>query len=231
MAILALLLLVPWLWIGCREDPERTVRNIYEMQSDPTPENRERIRESLDHPDPGVRATALHVLVGLGVDDGAELAIRSLSDPDPFVRMIGAGLLGDLRSSDAAGLLGERLREDEDWHVRQKAAEALGEIGGKAASNALKYGFDDPIAEVRRASVMSVAKVAPSDALDRLLLLLQEDKDWEVRVQAARALADLGRAEALPVLEKVLYEDTNRFVQAAVARAIKVLKGESTGSP
>lgn len=211
---------------GCSQDPTSRIENIYSLQADPTDANLERVRGELDNPDGDVRATALHVLVTQPVEDGPELALRFLEDDHPFVRMTAAILLGNLKVKDGVHGLGRRLAEDEDWHVRQRAAEALAKIGGPEAADLLRAGFSDPIKEVRRASIMGVSRLAPADALDGLVVLLREDQDWEVRVQAARALAGLGLPEAAPALEEAVYGDDNEFVQAAAAHALKVITPE-----
>ncbi len=221
LALLAGLLLV-----GCSQDSATRIENIYSLQADPTEANLERVRKELDNPDGDVRATALHVLVTQPVADGSDLALTFLEDEHPFVRMTAAILLGDLQEQQAVPELGRRLTDDEDWHVRQRAAEALAKVGGEEAAGLLRAGFNDPIKEVRRASIMGVSRVSPADSLDGLVVLLREDPEWEVRVQAARALAGLGMSEAIPDLQAVVDEDPNEFVRAAAAHAVKVLGTE-----
>ena len=211
---------------GCSQDPSSRIEDIYALQSDPTEANLDRVRAELENPEGDVRATALHVLVTQPVPDGPDLALRFLADDHPFVRMTAAILLGDLLSEEAVPALGRLLSEDEDWHVRQRSAEALAKIGGPEAAGLLKSGFADPIKEVRRASILGVSRVSPAESLDGLLSLLREDPEWEVRVQAARALAGLGMSEAVPALEAAIHEDSNEFVRAAAAHAVKVLTPE-----
>jgi HEAT repeat protein len=226
MVVLVLTVMLPamTLMIGCGDDRTRTIDGIYELQADPTPENKERLRQALNNPDHDIRATALHVLLNLGVEDGSALGIRFLGDEHAFVRMTAAILLGSAEDESAVDPLGDRLRNDEDWRVRERAAESLAALGGEQAAIYLREGFVDPLKEVRRASIMGVATIAPADAMEGLILLLEEDPEWEVRVQAARALASLGSPEAVPALEQAVYEDNNEFVQAAAAYAMKLLR-------
>jgi HEAT repeat protein len=225
MAVLVLTVLLSaiMLAVGCGDNRGGSIDGIYALQADPTPENRARIRQALENPDHDIRATALHVLLNLGVEDGSELGIRFLGDEHPFVRMTAAILLGSVGDATAVDPLGDRLRNDEDWRVRQRAAESLAALGGEQAAIYLREGFVDPLMEVRRASIMGVATIAPADSMDGLILLLREDPEWEVRVQAARALGSLGLPEAGPALEEAVYEDSNQFVQAAAAYAMKLL--------
>jgi hypothetical protein len=221
-----LLLITGLILAGCSQDPTSHIEDIYSLQADPTEENLNRVRAQLDNPDGGVRATALHVLVTQPVEDGPELALRFLDDDHPFTRMTAAILLGDAEAEEAVPALGRRLVEDEDWHVRQRAAEALAKIGGDESAGLLKAGFTDPIKEVRRASIMGVSRLSPEDSLEGLQVLLQEDPEWEVRVQAARALAGLGMSEAVPALQAAIQDDPNEFVRAAAAHGVKVLEQE-----
>lgn len=215
---LALLLLA-----ACGGDAEQRRGSIYELQAEPTPANIERIRELLQDPERDVRATALHALIGLGVDDSIELALTGLEDPDGFVRSTAAKLLGELGDSAHAPLLVRVLETDTDPMARQRAAEALGEVGGADALPGLAAGLEDPIQRVRMASVEALRTLDPSYAKDRLLRVLADDPAWEVRAQAARVLGLTGDPAVLDGLQAAA-EDPNEFVRSAAANAITVLE-------
>jgi hypothetical protein len=55
--------------VGCRADPATKRESIYDLKSNPTPENIAAIRAMAGDADRDVRATALNALVGLDVDD------------------------------------------------------------------------------------------------------------------------------------------------------------------
>ncbi len=174
--------------VACAKTVEGRRNAIYELKADPNPENVDRIRAALDDEHYGVRATALHALVELGVSDAKELAVEGLADPDSFVRKTAAHALKDLGDGAAVAALSDRLAEDEDYVVRQKAAAALAAIGNDEALAGLMVALEDPVKEVRLAAVRGVAKVDPDVAIDPLVLIVLQDPDWEIRVQAAAAL-------------------------------------------
>jgi len=208
---------------GCSENTEERISSIYELQRDLEPgADASSIRGYLDDPDPDVRATALFALASIPVADAVELGLDGLKDDSFFVRMTAARLLGELGSKVAVPALADRLRFDEDWHVRQRAAEALGRLGGVEASEALVEGLDDPLKEVRLASVEGLSQNDPSVATDSLRIMLRTDSEWEARVQAARALGAIGSSEVREDLKEALGDD-NEFVRAAAAYALRLV--------
>ncbi len=206
--------------VGCAHDPEERRGSIYEWKASPTPENVARIRNLLEDADRDVRATALNVLVTLDVEDSGDLALAGLKDEDGFVRATAAKLLGDLGRQDDATVLSERLTEDREPIVRQRAAEALTKLGGDVALAGLAEGTGDPVDNVRLAAVRGLRKLDPGFARALLVRLLFEDARWEIRVQAATALGRCRDPEVLPALEAAL-DDPNEFVRSAVANAMR----------
>ena len=207
---------------GCGSKPTERIRTIYVLKADPTPQNIARIRELLADPDRDVRATAVNALVGNRVDDATGIALAALSDEDGFVRSIAAKLLGDLQDPGFAPALVEVLLRDPDPIVRQRAAEALGRLGGEAALEGLAAGMDDPAQNVRLVSVKGLKRLDPGFAKPALLRLLIEDSTWEVRVQVATTLGLTADPELRPALEAAL-DDPNEFVRSAVSNAIRSL--------
>ena len=174
-------------------------------------------------PDRNVRATALNVLVGLEVPDAVELSQNALADTDGFVRATAAKLLGDTKDPLHVDLLAERLGEDSDPIVRQRAAEALADVGGAEAAAALTRGVEDPVDRVRLAAVEGLTDLGPAVAITGLIRLLREDTVWEVRAQAARALGGTDSPEAAAALEEAL-GDPNEFVRSAAENGLRLLE-------
>jgi len=213
--------------VACEGTPSQRRSSIYDLRDEPTPANVERIRAFLGDSDRDVRATALNVLVGLEVEDAVELSLTALEDEDGFVRATAAKLLGDTGRSRHVAVLAERLLEDPDPIVRQRAAEALTRVGGAGAAEALGAGIQDPMEKVRLASVEGLRKLDPDVASDGLARLLREDTVWEVRAQAARALGGTSDEAAVSALTEAL-GDPNEFVRSAVTNALRMreLRGE-----
>jgi HEAT repeat protein len=205
---------------GCGGDVTGRVTSIYELKADPTEENVAKIRKLLADPDGDVRATALNALVTIDVDDAEQLALAGLEDEDPFVRATAAKLVGDVGVAANAARLADRLRNDGNPIVRQRAAEALEVLGGEVAVVGLAEGMDDPMQNVRLASVRGIRRLDPGFAPRTLERLLTSDPSWEIRVQAATALGASGDPLATPVLQAAL-EDRNEFVRSAAANALR----------
>jgi len=209
--------------IHCVQDTPERIGNIYELKADPTEENVAKIRESLDDTNRDVRATAVHALVTLRVDDAREIARKFLDDDDDFVRATAAKLVGDLKNPADTPLLIDRLLADPDRVVRQRAAEALTKIATEAAVEGLAQGLDDPMENVRLAAVRGIRRIDPGYAKASLTRLVLQDSMWEIRVQAAGALGLSCDPTIEPVLQAAL-EDPNEFVRSAAANALRVLE-------
>jgi HEAT repeat protein len=207
--------------VGCEQSPAQRRTSIYELQANPTEKNIQKLRGYLEDSNRDVRATALNVLVGLEVPDAVDLSLEALRDEDGFVRSIATKLLGDTHDPSHADALAERLLQDPDARVRQRAAEALARVGGPRATEALAQALDDPMQEVRLAAVSALRKLGPGPAKQGLARLLREDEVWEVRVQAAHALGLTGDPEVVPLLEAAL-GDQNEFVRSAAANALRM---------
>jgi HEAT repeat protein len=217
--LLAVLLVMLCFGLHCEQSAESRRGSVYDLGSDPTPENLQKLRVLWADPDGDVRATALNKLVGLGVPDAEALAVESLGDTDDFVRSIAAKLLGDLGNAAHSGLLVARLNEDPYPRARENAATALGELGGPEAVAGLIQGLDDPLIKVRLASAKGLRITDPAAAIAPLCRVLLEDPAWEVRVQAAGALGLTADPEVLPVLQSAM-DDENSSVRSAVENAI-----------
>jgi len=172
-------------------------------------------RALLDHPDPSVRATALHALTRMGratdgdvaaalADPSPEVRRRALADAVPATSIDLRPLLTDadpMVAEQAAWALGERADTDAvdalvaaashaDALVREAAVAALGALqheGGRAAI--LAATTDKPA--IRRRAVLALAAF-DGDDVDAALARAAEDPDWQVR-DAADVIAEARR--------------------------------------
>jgi HEAT repeat protein len=170
-------------------------------------------RQGLDHPDPGVRATALGALRRAGDLQAVDLA-AGLADPAPAVRRRAAELAAGWPGDGPPQLV--PALDDPDPSVAEAAAWACGERsppepGTVAALARSATGHDDPL--VREAAVAAlgalgdpaglpailaatrdrpqirrraVLALAPFDGpeVDAALARAREDRDWQVRQSA-----------------------------------------------
>jgi HEAT repeat protein len=207
--------------LACGDKPADRREKIYDLKTEATPENVERIRALLDDEDGTVRAYAVHALVEVGVTDATTVALDALSDPDSYTRRIAARALEDLGDPNAVPALGRTVVEDEDYRVREWAADALAAIGTEEAVSELTRALEDPVKEVRLAAVKGIVKRQPEAAVDSFVSMVLEDPEWEIRVQAAAALGKIDREDVVPALEEAA-NDPNEFVRAAVASALRL---------
>ncbi|HAG85323.1 MAG TPA: PBS lyase, partial [Cyanobacteria bacterium UBA12227] len=110
---------------------------------------------------------------------------------------------------------------DEDSQVRKQVVEALGEIGGTSALNALIPMLQDKDGDIRGAAAAALGQIGSSPALKLLIPLLQ-DQDWFVREQAAVALSRIGTSETLEKLLQLPTKDIYRPEIFALIRTLAV---------
>ncbi|MBI4301625.1 MAG: HEAT repeat domain-containing protein [Chloroflexi bacterium] len=135
-----------------------------------------------------VRQKAAEVLGMLAEAVAVESLVEAVgSDSSRWVRLFAAWALGRAKDKRALKPLVKALR-DKEWNVREKAAEALGEMGEKAIEPLAAALKKDNI-YVRRSAVAALSKIGGPQAKEVLRQALK-DKDWAVREQAQEALKE-----------------------------------------
>ena len=112
-----------------------------------------------------------------------------------------------------------QVLDDRDSSVRAAVAEALGDLGDPAASDALIAQLNDPIVHVRVAAATSLGKIDGPKVVAPLCGLLSDPTE-DVAVAAAHSLGALGDLNALAPLKKAVSEPEKRpklYVAAAEA--------------
>ncbi|MGJ5675075.1 MAG: HEAT repeat domain-containing protein [Nostochopsis sp.] len=168
--------------------------------------------------------------------------------------LLKAKLLGITRSEYAIATL-LKLLKDQEPDLREKAAEALGEIGNETPVPALMNTLDDQIFTVRWATVTALGKIGSktvisglnkalddqayfvrlatisalgligSEAAISILLKALEHQDWGVRLKAAYELAKLGHETGFSALLKALNESEFNIWIKAIS-ALELLNSE-----
>lgn len=163
---------------------------------------------------PATRHHAVHVLGKIGGAQVAEALIGVLTDSDPAVickAAFGLGQVGDERAIAAlVSLVGHPNHEvqtmvmqvlerfgraaveplmarmaDEQWPVREQAADILGGIGEQAAVPVLITALTDPVWQVRFAAVTALSHMG-GRAAKAALMQMGDDPEPRVRDMAAR---------------------------------------------
>jgi HEAT repeat protein len=110
--------------------------------------------------------------------------------------------------------------EDEAWHVRQAAAEALGKIGDVQAVESLITALKDENYRVRAQAALSLGQIGDTRAVRPLAALLRDDEDWLLE-RTAEALGYIGpeAEKAVPDLIQALeYGKKRSYIIRALAK-------------
>jgi len=115
--------------------------------------------EALSDPHVDVSWIAAKSLGRLGDPEAVPHLIRMLEDEDKWQRIGAAEGLGGIADPEAVEPLVRILAADPDRLVREKAAWALGEIGGDTAKEALLSAEEDESERVRKAVQKALEKL------------------------------------------------------------------------
>ena len=130
------------------------------------PEAVEPLIETLHDNDAWVRQSAVEALGKIKNKDAVQPLMGCLNDIDPKVRAEAATSLGILKAKEAAEKIIKLLKDGTS--VREKAAEALGEIGEITAVPPLVKALKDPADTVRINSAKALGKIADTRGIDPL---------------------------------------------------------------
>jgi HEAT repeat protein len=180
---------------------------------------------------------------------------------EPYLKAIFSGgvkmdkpNIGKMKAEkDVEGLI--KALKDEDYYVRERAAEALGKIKGTTAVQPLIQALKDENWGVRWSVAVALGKIKDTTAVEPLTQALKDgyeqvrkqaavalgkigdkralepltkalkDKYWKIRSDAAVALGNIKDTTAVEPLIQAL-EDKNERVRAVVAEAIGKIRGK-----
>ena len=108
---------------------------------------------------------------------------------------------------------------DEELHVQNTAAEALGEIRDRRAVEPLITALKDKDPDVRATAAWAVGVISDRRALEPLITVL-EDKNPNVRGNAAEALGEIGNSRAVEPLVAALLKYKESWILGDVTKAL-----------
>ena len=129
--------------------------------------------------------------------------------------------IGDLSAGPAIA----PLLNSTDKKVQYEAAEAVGQLRTKeAVRDLVRLAKTSPDKDVRRASLIALAKV-PDNGEDRTFLLYLQDKDPQMRAAAAEGLGRAGNKADLKTVQDAFAAEKNESARQSMAFA-SVLLGD-----
>ncbi len=181
--------------------------------------------ESLQHPEPAVRANTAEVLGHLG-DQRVLMALKTLLQHDEYalVRSKVAEALGHFQDPDSVPLLLNVLSHDKSFVVRHYSARTLAKIAAdQTLPNLLQHAKDaEPV--LRSRMIEALGYLGDKTAMPLLLDSLQQDPQASVRWRAAEALGHLKDASACDALLFCLKQDHDPMVRGRAAEALGYFK-------
>ncbi len=173
-------------------------------------------------------SASLRRIAAWGLSEYAEtsIATEALStalrrDSNSGVREMAAWSLSnaDNGSPTAMDALIAALRGDSDLKVRTTALWALGEIGDKAATDAVTTALADQSPGMRIRAAWALGQINPRKAPAALVALLR-DPNPQVREITAWALFEIEDPGAVPALDAALRAESDKNLQVAYIRAL-----------
>ena len=154
--------------------------------------------------------------------------IQYLSNPDPVIREFAANQLGNIRSKNAVEPLILALK-DENWRVKNSAANALSDIGDqRAAGPVMEIVKNTPVEERSRFySLLGSFKVVEAWPI---LVEGTNQPEWYKKVAALRAMSKISLKKAKPYMYTAL-SDTQFRVKREVVFMLLELKPKDAVKP
>ena len=176
--------------------------------------------------EPEIAAGALDSIGLLGFTKLLPAALDKVSHPDGRVRAAAiraASLLADNASTRSVlnAIIG-RLR-DEELSNQVLAATLLGKFSNDNAVLGLSQAVNEPIPELRFATIAALGATRHPGAAN-VLLALFDDNDREIRVAAATAMGKLAMITTVPDLEAAAERATDPATAEALRKAIELVK-------
>jgi len=112
---------------------------------------------------------------------------------------------------------------DDQWVVRFRAAEALGEIGDEQSCGPLIATLADPKNHVRYMAVKGLGKMGGCGAKEQLVPLLHDENEYVRRI-TAQSLGLIGDGSEIAILQAVRGNETDLRVCAAIDDAVVLLQ-------
>lgn len=173
---------------------------------------------ALASPETHVQAFSLYLLALERNPSLKNLFLTALRDRDKRVRSRAAMALAGLGEDALSDLID--LLHDDDWRIRYRAAEALGEIRSSHAAAPLIRALDDERDHVRYMAVKSLGALEEKAAVPSIILRLSDENEYVRRI-AAISLGKIGGEDALSAVRNALHTETSESVRDALRTVLQ----------
>ncbi|WP_089719209.1 HEAT repeat domain-containing protein [Candidatus Entotheonella palauensis] len=166
----------------------------------------QRMAATLDDPDMQVRARALSVVLsqpqGTAAQRAAQLWERMLEADDKETRVAALSVFADAPETPLQSRL-YRALDHEDPDISRAALAALNELASagriQALDSALLHKLEDPDVELREQALNALAAIGTDEALNHMLVLL-DDEQPSVQEALANAIKPFGKRAIEPLM-------------------------------
>jgi HEAT repeat protein len=200
------------------DEPRLRVSAARQLGIARTPDVWSELLAALDDPDPGVRMAASDALGRINDPAAVPGLLLAIEHPYESVRLGAARALGIMRVEAAVEPLRAMLLQG-DGSELSVAGEALGRIGGPAATEALLMALADSRPTARWHVSMAALEGMGEPAVEPLVAML-DTGDAHSRRNAAQALGWIGSSSSAEALAHALERDGNATVRAQAAWAL-----------
>jgi HEAT repeat protein len=173
---------------------------------------------TLDDPEPAVSLAAADALGRINDPATVPGLLVAMEHPSEAIRLGAARALGMMGVEAAIEPLRAMLLRGEGLEV-SVAGEALGRIGGAAATDALLTALGDPVPTARWHVAMAALETMGEPAVAPLVTML-DSQDGQARRNAAQALGWIGSPSATTALVETLEKDRDAAVRNQAAWAL-----------
>ncbi len=204
---------VMWLLRSPRADVRRTAVEIARKVKDPAQVLWPRLFELLRDQDWWVRERVADALVEIAGERLLSYVVVLLNDPSAPVRMFAIEVIRRLAAPRALGALAQAATGDSDWWVRERAMQAMAELGDARAGPYLVHiAFKEPFLRIGAVQAIGVLK-APGTA-EHVARLLQFD-DKELRRACLSCLEELGDPSVGDAVAPLIEDDDPKVAEKA----------------
>lgn len=191
----------------------------------------QRLKETLSHPDMGVRARSARILGILGISDSSILDTLkiSLNDSEILVRLETLEALRKLGVDEVLPLeIAHQALQEKRYILRVRALEILAEFASETSVETISVLLTERDWTLRRLSAIALGKIKSPQALPFLEKLLQKERSVPVLQEVIQAVGCIGHTQSVQALLPLL-KHSSLFIREQTSQVLSQITGQSYG--